>query len=115
MVYSLAMLCHRNHVVKQIRVFILKTGRVSKGIQPFPMSPFPEMKTQVPVDAVEHCPSPSKIISSLHFIKPLLPGVTNFIAGMSIAWTDKGVFKTIALKSIVSRSQIRYLLVSLSL
>lgn len=38
----------------------------------------------------------------------MLPAVTHLIAGMIIAQTDKGVFKTIALKNIASQSQIRY-------
>lgn len=38
----------------------------------------------------------------------MLPGVTHLIAGMIIAWIDKGVFKTIALKYIASQSRIRY-------
>lgn len=74
MVYSLAILCHRNYMQKQFRVFILKTGEVSKAIQPFSVSPIPGTKMQVPAEAVGNFPVTlpfSRIISSLHFNKPL--------------------------------------------
>lgn len=76
------------------------------------MSPVPDTKVLVPAGSAGHFPvtfALSRILPSLHFNKPLLPGVTNFIAGMNTAQTDKGVFKTIALKTIASQSQIRYM------